>query len=157
MIHFLLQRRLAGGGAPPPGVTNPPDWDGGLYEVVQYALNSTVSALSTFTLKSDGTWSGTSDTGAVGGNWINPPSAGVGAGYKVQFTVTGSFGAGTVTNGASAPVSLSADRSFSVQVSRSVSGTTRAQRTVRADIYTSADVLVATGTFTVAAEAEVGS
>jgi hypothetical protein len=96
----------------------------------------------------------------VGGNWINPASGGIGAGYKIQFVITSSLGAGsnvTVTNGAETIVSLSADRQFYGYAQRSTNGTTVCQRVVRVDIYDAADQLVASGSFTGIAEAEIGS
>lgn len=157
MIPFLLQRRLAGGGTPPPTVTNPPDWSGLTFGTTEYALNGTVSAESTFTLYPDGSWAASNDAGTLGGYWINPHASGVGSGYKAQFTVTASLGTGTVTNGASVVVSLSSVRSFVIAVTTSVSGVRTCQRTVRVDIYDSSDNLLSTGSFTQYASVENGS
>jgi len=157
VIPFLLQHRLAGAGETPPTVTNPPDWSGLTFRKVAYALAGTVTATSSFTINPDGSWIATDGSGTVGGYWINPHAAGVGSGYKVQFVVTGSVGSGTVANGASGIVSLSAARSFSVQVSTSVSGTVTCQRAIRVDIYDASDVLVASGSATLYATAEKGT
>lgn len=157
MISFLWQHRLAGAGETPPTVTNPPDWDGATFRKVAYALSGTVTATSTFAINPDGSWSGTDGSGAAGGYWINPHAAGVGSGYKVQFVVTGSLGSGTVTNGAASISSLSATRSFVVQASTAVSGTTTCQRTIRVDIYDASDVLVASGSCMLTATAEKGT
>jgi hypothetical protein len=160
VIHFLLQHRIAGAGEPPPGVTDPPDWSGQVYESRSYSLSSFTSTSFSFVVRANGTWSMTTSAGTVGGNWINPPASGIGAGYKVQFVITSAIGASsniTVTNGAASVVSLSADREFYGYAQRSTNGTTLCQRVVRVDIYNAADVLLASGSFTGIAEAEVGS
>lgn len=156
MIPFLLHARLGSGGGGG-GVINPPGWNGITYGSTDYQLGSPASALASFTIKSDGTWETLSDAGAVGGNWAGSPVAGIGSGYEVRFTVTSSFGGGTVVNEASAWTALSANRLFSVQVSRSVSGTTLATRTVLAEIRPVGGSVVASGSFTLSASAEVGS
>lgn len=155
MIHWLLHARLSAGGGT--GVVDPPGWNGVTFSVIGYSLNMPVSALASFTIKSDGTWSALSDSEPTEGNWIGTPSAGVGAGYEVRFTVTSLFGSGTIVNQASDWTPISADRTFSVAVARSVSGTTLAIRTVSCEIRPIGGDVVSSSSFTVSASAEVGS
>lgn len=156
MIPFLLHARLGSGGGGG-GVINPPGWNGITYSSTDYQLGSPSSALAQFTIKADGTWETLSDAGAVGGNWAATPAGGIGSGYEVRFTVTSTFGSGTVVNEASAWTALSANRLFSLQVSRSINGTTLATRTVLVEIRTTGGSVVASGSFTLSASAEVGS
>lgn len=155
MLPFLLHARLSAGGGGE--VADPPGWNGITFSSTSSGLVGPVSALALFQIKSDGTWTTLSDAGTVGGNWHGSPVAGVGAGYEVRFTVTSSFGTGTVVNEASSWVSLGTSRTFSVEVSLSTNGTRLASRTVTVEIRTTAGTVVSTSTFTVSASAEVGS
>ncbi len=154
MIPFLLHARLSGAGG---DVADPPGWNGVTFSSTSYVLSGTATALASFRIKSDGTWDTFSDAGAVGGNWFGSPGVGVGSGYEVRYTITSTFGSGTVVNEASTWTSLSADRTFSIQASRSTNGTTLASRTVTVEIRPTGGAVVSTSTFTVSASAEVGS
>ncbi len=159
MIPCLLQHRVSVGSTTS-GVVNPPDWSGQIYESVDYQLNTPASAASSFIVRADGSWSATSTSGTVSGSWIVPSAAGIGSGYKIRYVVTAQVGTGasiTEVNGATSIASLSVDRSFTLAATRSTNGTTLASRTVRVDIYNAADVLMASGSFTLLSSAEVGS
>jgi hypothetical protein len=162
MIPGLLQHRLLGGGGPPPGVViDPPDWSGAYYEAGAYVLSSAATATLTFTLKSDGTFTAIEtnqhgNTTRASGNWHSAPAVGVGAGFEARFTVTSSTGAATVTNGASAFTSLSADRAFVLTVTKPTFGVANAIRAVLAEIQPTGGPVAASGTFTAQASAEVG-
>lgn len=156
MIPFLLHARLTEGGGSG-GLIDPPGWNGVSFDASDYQLGSPASALASFTINSDGTWSTLSDAGPITGNWFGTPAPGVGAGYEVRFTVTSTFGAGTVVNQASTRVGLGSNRTFSLQVSRSTSGTSLANRTVLVEIWPVGGSVASTSSFTVSAVAEVGS
>lgn len=162
MIPCLLQHRLLGGGGPPPGVViDPADWAGDYYEAAAYQVSSAATATLTFTLKSDGTYTVVvsnqfGNTTAASGNWHSAPAVGVGAGFEARYTVTSSSGGGTITNGASSFISLSADRSFALTVTRSTFGVSNGIRAVLAEIQPTGGPVAGSGTFTAEASAEVG-
>lgn len=164
MISFLWHGRiLGGGGPPPPGIVNPPGWSGEEFAATDYSLSGPATAFSQFVIKSDGTWE-TSAYGNVSGvnsgNWITPTTAGIGSSYKVRMTVTDSFGTGTaitVVNGAASVSSLASHRIFSVETTRSTSGTRIGRRTVLVEIFSLTDVLLSSASFIISAAAEVGS
>lgn len=157
MIPFLLHARLLGGGGGG-GVINPPGWAGDTYDSADFQLGVPASAVATFTVTKDGTWSSTANTGSESGNWHSAPAADIGAGYEIRYTVTSTFGTGTVVNEASAWIALSANRTFSLTVSRSTNGTTLATRTVLVEIRASGGgAVLASGSFTMSCTAEVGS
>lgn len=161
MIPALLQHRLLGGSPPPGVVVNPPDWAGAYYEAAAYYISTTSTATLTFTLKSNGTFT-VVETNQYGnatrasGNWHTAPAAGVGAAFEARYTVTSSIGTATETNGASSFTSLSADRSFVLQVTKPTFGVANAIRAVLAEIRPTAGSVAASGTFTAEASAEVG-
>lgn len=155
MIPGLLHGRLLGGGPPPSGLVNPPDWSGALYADSDYQVSGTATAQVTFTIKSDGTWT-VAGGASFSGNWYVPGSVGVGAGYEVRFTVTGSTGVGSVTNGAAAFASLAADKAISLTASRSTLGSSNGSRTVLVEIRPTAGAVAASGSFTMEVEAETG-
>jgi hypothetical protein len=161
VISFFLHGRiLGGGGPPPPGIVNPPGWSGALFGSSAYSTSGTASAAAEFEIRSDGTWEATSDAEPQTGNWIAPGSVGIGASYKVQLTVVDSFGAGsgiTIIHEAAAVSSLSSNRKFRVEVTRSTGGTRIARRNVRVDIFSLADALLSSGIFVVEVVVEVGS
>lgn len=156
MIPGLLHGRLLGGGPPPSGVVNPPDWSGATYSDSDYVVSGTATAQVVFTVKSDGTWVVNRGGVLTSGNWYVPGAGGIGAGYEVRFTVTGSTGVGSVTNGAAAFASLAADKAISLTASRSTLGSSNGSRTVLVEIRPTAGAVASSGPFIMEVEAETG-
>ena len=155
MIGCLWHGRLfGGGGPPPPTIISPPSWSGGEFISDVYVFGSPATAYVVFTISPDGTWSASSsETGQV----ISPTGAGVLAAYKARFTITSSFGAATVVNGAPTATLLSASRSISIEVVKSTGGSRTARRTVLAELLGASDNVVASGSFVMVGIAEYGT
>jgi hypothetical protein len=157
VIGFLWHGRLFGGGPPPPTIVSPPSWGGGEFITDVYVFGSPATAYVIFTISPDGTWSASSSAGTETGQVIIPPGVGVLAAYKARFTITSSFGAATVVNGAATATLLSAARSISIEVVKSTGGSRTARRTVLAELLDASDIVVASGSFDMVGIAEYGT
>lgn len=154
MIHHLMHARLGGGSLP--YLINPPIWQGVTYASFDYVEGGAAVSTATFTIKSDGTFEFSGSSGTAGGNWRTEPTAGVGSGYEVRFSIIETFGSGAITNGASSFSLVSVNRAFSLVVTQSVFGTAFGQRKVLVEIKPVGGLVEASGWFIVESSAEVG-
>ncbi len=126
-----------------------------------YMTGSTsASALATFTLKADGTFTG-DGTGysTLSGLWYTPATGGIGAGYEVRMTATLTSGVGGIlTNPTASWTAFTADLALQVTVNNFATGAATANYSVLVEIRTvGVGAIVSSNSFAMAVTANIAS
>lgn len=155
MIGLLHQRLLN------TGVADPPTYNGASATHSRTGFGAgPIEAGIRAIFRPDGTWATETilSNPRLSGNWYQPTTDAIGAGYEVKFTVTQTLGSGTgvtITNPAAAFTSLAALKTLTIKVEQTTTGGRLDTFDVLVEIRLAGGAVVATGTIPVELVAEL--